>query len=194
MYFYVKWQLLQSIHLFPLLWLTNLFLKKGVCKIDSLCYSQFTVEHMNMRSLLLFLQPKLTSFLHSPWLLLTPLSGLFYSNSSKIPLQKVLCLSAMELSLLSLPTTLHTSPYKFTFWSRLLHPLYTFFPCSWSQGSFSAHTGINPPFSSTYFPGSLLLWYSKDLKNIMPRGRLEILLQLFNLDVQVSCLPIPIFT
>lgn len=68
MYFYVKWQLLQSIDLFPLLWLTNLFLKKGICKIESLCCSAFTaVEHMNTRSPLLSLQqPKLTSFLHSP--------------------------------------------------------------------------------------------------------------------------------
>lgn len=164
MYFYVKWQLLQSIHLFPLLWLTNLFLKKGVCKIESLCYSQFTaIEHMNMRSLLPFLQqPKLTSFLRSP---LTTADSSFWPLLFKFlqnTFAKVFCFSATELSLLSLPTTLHTSPYKFTLWSCLLHLLYTFFPCSWSQGSFAAHTGINPPFPRTYCPGTFsILWYQK---------------------------------
>lgn len=109
---------------FSLLWLTNLFLKTGFCKTENQYYSQFTqVEHTNVSSSLLFLQQlECLSFL-----LLTPLSGLFDSYSSKIPLQKIFSFSAMALSLFSLPTRLYTSPYKFTFWSCFLHLPYTFF-------------------------------------------------------------------
>lgn len=95
------------------------FWKQGFVK-QSQYYSLFTqVEHTNVSSPLLFLQQlECLSFL-----LLTPLSGLFDSYSSTIPLQKMFSLSCMALSLFSVPTRLCTSPYKFTFWPCLLYHL-----------------------------------------------------------------------
>ena len=99
---------------FSLLWLTNLFLKRGFCETESQYYSPFTqVEHTNISSPLLCLQ-QLKSLSFS---LLTPLSGLFDSHSSKITLQNGFSLSAMALSWFPLPARLYTTPYKFTFWS-----------------------------------------------------------------------------
>ena len=130
---------------FSLLWLTNLFLKTGFCKTESQYYSPFTqVEHTNVSSPLLFLQ-QLECLSFS---LLTPLSGLFDSYSSKIPLQKVFSLSsAMAPRLFSLLTRLYRSPYTFTFWSCLLHLPYTFFLLHLVPGHrFFAHIHTVPVF------------------------------------------------
>lgn len=70
------------------------FWKQG-CKAESQHCSPFTqAEHTNASSPLLFLQ-KLECL---SFLLLIPLSGLFDSYYSKIPLQKIFSLSAMAFS------------------------------------------------------------------------------------------------
>lgn len=123
---------------FSLLWLTTYFWKQG-CKAESQHCSPFTqVEHTNASSPLLFLQQlECLSFL-----LLIPLSGIFDSCSSKIPLQKISSLSAMALSFFSLPTRLYRATYKFTSWSCLLHLPHTFFPKRYREPLHTSDSGL----------------------------------------------------
>lgn len=156
---------------FSLLWLTNLFLKTGFCRTESQYYSPFTkVEHTNVSSHLLFLkQLKCLSFL-----LLTPLSGLFDSYSSKIPLQNIFSLSTVALGLFSLPTNLYTSLYNFSCWSCLLHLSHILFSLVSSPRTlgFFAHIHTIPVF--WYLLSRFIASTIGDLKDITLRESLEI--------------------
>lgn len=115
---------------FSLLWLANLFLKKGFYKIESQYYSPFTpVKHVKVRSPLLFFQQlKLLSFSCSP---LTTADPPFWPVLYKF-LQNTFARSILSLchctQLVFLLSRFYANPYKFTFWSCLLHLPYTFFP------------------------------------------------------------------